>query len=44
MYVHPALAYLQRTRSLDVVDGLRKSARYRLMKKRQEASWGIKVN
>ena len=38
MYVH-SLAYVQRTRNLDVVDGLREFARYRLMKERQEASW-----
>lgn len=31
VYVHPARAQLQRARSLDVVDGLRESSRYRLM-------------
>jgi hypothetical protein len=38
VYVHPALAQLQRTRGLDVVNGLRESARYRLVEERQEAS------
>jgi len=34
MYVHPALAQLKSTCRLDVVDGLRKSLGYRLVKKR----------
>jgi hypothetical protein len=37
MYVHPALAQLKSTRRLDVVDGLRKSLGYRLVKEAQEA-------
>jgi hypothetical protein len=41
MYVHPALAQLKSTRRLDVVDGLRKSLGYRLVKEAQEACYEI---
>ena len=40
MYMHPAVADLQCSGHLDVIDGLRKSRGYRLMKKRQEMSCG----
>jgi hypothetical protein len=39
MYMHPAVAKLQCTGHLDIVDGLRKPLGYRLVKKRQEASY-----
>ena len=41
MYVHPALAQLKSTRRLDVVDGLRKSLGYRLVKEAQKERYEI---
>jgi hypothetical protein len=41
MYVHPAIAELECTSRLDVVDGLHKPLGHRLMKERQEARYKI---